>query len=141
MLRLIPLLAMLCAAPALQAQAISEAALAAIRATGDDAWDTAYSLAPANDPVASDVVTWLRLRSEDQPFADYQGFLRQRADWPGLDRIRARGEEAMPKGTDPAEVLLWYGDRDPQTGQGAVRLAEALFARGEGAPATVTHRR
>ena len=113
---------------AADADVISESALAAVRAADGAAWDSASTLAP--DVVTLDVVTWMRLRRGDQPFEDYQAFVIARPDWPSLDRIRARGEEALPKGTDPARVLRWFGDLEPETGQGAVRLAEALYARG-----------
>lgn len=103
-------------------------ALAAIAAASVDAWGTAYVV--AEDDVSRDVVTWLRLREAGQPFADYPPFLAARADWPGLARIYARAEQAIEKGTDPDDVIAWFGDRAPTTGEGAVRLAEAMIAKG-----------
>ena len=85
----------------------------------------------AADQVALDVVAWLRLRDGEGTFDEYQIFVTARPDWPGLDGIRARGEETIEKGHDPAEVLRWFGDLRPRTGIGAVRLAEALIARGQ----------
>ena len=102
---------------------------AAIAAVSDDAWDTAYAL--SEDAVTRDVVTWLRLRETDQPFEDYGPFLQKRRDWPGLDRIRMRAEQAIAKGADPADVIAWFADEAPMSGEGAVRLAEALTQTGQ----------
>lgn len=114
------------------AQVVSEAAVEALRLAGDEEWNAAKSQANsrAAETVAPDLVEWLRLRSGDGEFEDYQRFVRARPDWPGLDRLRARGEEAIPVNADPGEVLQWFGDLRPQTGEGALRLAQALSARG-----------
>ncbi|SEW38697.1 soluble lytic murein transglycosylase [Cognatiyoonia koreensis] len=107
----------------------SPSAVAAVAATDDQSWDTAYAL--ATDDVTRDVVTWLRLREANQPFDDYRTFLASRSDWPGLDRIYERSEQAIPKGADPEAVIGWFKNSAPRTGEGAVRLAEALTATGE----------
>lgn len=112
-----------------KADVTAPSAVAAVAATDDQSWDTAYAL--TQDPVARDVVTWLRLRSPGQPFSDYATFLENRADWPGLARIRDRAEQAIEKGTDPDMVIAWFGEDAPQTGAGAVRLAEALMQTGQ----------
>lgn len=111
----------------LQAQVSLPSTIAAV-GTGD-AWDTAYAL--SEDAVTRDVITWLRLRSAGQPFEDYAPFLQKRADWPGLDQIRSRAEQAIVKGSDPAGVIAWFAGAAPQTGEGAVRLAEALTQTGQ----------
>lgn len=112
------------------AQVADEDAVAAVRAASDAGWDAAYAVAQ-DDAVARDVVTWLRLREGAGVFADYATFVATHPDWPGIDRIRARGEEAMEKGADPALVLAWFARLAPETGEGTVRLAEALMAVGE----------
>lgn len=103
--------------------------LAAVAAASGDAWDTAYAL--SEDEVTQDVVTWLRLRERGQPFEDYAPFLQKRSDWPGLDRIRTRAEQAIPKGAPAQQVIDWFGENVPLSGEGAVRLAEALTQTGE----------
>ncbi len=112
-------------------QTVSERAVAAVELAGDGEFEAARSAALATDPLTLDVVTWLRLRAGEGVFADYQLFVTARADWPGMSRLRAEGERKIEKGHDPAEVLRWFGDLRPQTGIGAVRLAEALIARGQ----------
>jgi soluble lytic murein transglycosylase len=113
------------------AQVVADDAIAAIEAASDNAWDVAYVLAGQDNVVTRDLVTWLRLRDGDGSFADYRAFVAARPDWPGLDQIRAKGEEAILKGTEPAVVLAWFADQAPRTGEGAVRLAEAYIATDE----------
>ena len=114
------------------AQVASKGAIEAVVLAGEEEWAEAKGIAVgrAKDQAILDLVEWMRLRAGDGAFADYQQFLRLRPDWPDLKRIRARGEEAILDGTDPGVVLQWFGDVRPQTGIGAVRLAQALEARG-----------
>ena len=119
--------AFICAASA-NAQVMSESAVKAVRLAGDEDWDAAF--AQAADEVTQDAVWWLRLRAGEAEFDDYRAFLTRRPDWPGLSRIRSEGELLIPEDADPGDVLLWFGDVRPRTGIGAVRLAQALAARG-----------
>lgn len=112
------------------AQTVDPKSIAAIEAAGEG-WDKAYGLAAAADPVTADVLTWLRLREGEAAFAEYRVFLASHADWPSLSRLRAEAEVVIEKGHDPAEVIAWFADVAPQTGEGAVRLAEALMTSGQ----------
>ena len=105
-------------------QSVDPARLAAIDAAADG-WAAAYAL--ATDPVTTDVLTWLRLRDGAGTFAEYQTFVAAHPDWPGLSRLRAASERVIPKGHDTATVIAWFAEDAPQTGEGAVRLAEALI--------------
>ncbi len=77
-------------------------------------------------PVAATVVEWLRLRSGAGDFQDYVGFLDSHGDWPGLKLLRNSGERAITPQTDPLAVVEYFSVQPPQTGNGAIRLAEAL---------------
>lgn len=112
-------------------QTLHERSVQAVELAGDGQFDSARTLALETDPLTLDLVTWLRLRKGQGVFADYQLFVRARPHWPDMSRIRERGEQKIQKGMDPAEVLSWFGDIRPRTGNGAVRLAEALIARGQ----------
>lgn len=112
------------------AQTVSDESVVAI-AAGGESWEVAQSIAGAVDPLTSDVVAWLRLRAGEGEFAEYQRFVARRADWPGLSQVREAGERIIEKGHAPAEVIAWFGDETPRTGEGAVRLAEALMASGQ----------
>ena len=127
--RLVPIFVCLTLGFAAKADVVTQSAVAAVAATGDQSWDTAYAL--AEDDVTRDVITWLRLREPGQPFSEYQSFLAERGDWPGLSRIKSRAEQAIEKGTDPATVIAWFAEDAPVTAVGAVRLAEALIAKGQ----------
>ena len=107
-----------------RAQPAEDPAVPAIRAAAATNWDVAYALA-GDDQLARDVVSWMRLRNGDAIFADYQGFTPRRADWPGMVRLYIEGEELLPPETPTAQVIDWFGDRKPASGEGAVRLAEA----------------
>ena len=103
-------------------------AMAAIKA---EDWVTATSVAEGTgDAVALAVVEWHRLRKGDGTFADYQRFLRTYADWPGLPLLQEKGEAAMPGDLDPGTVTAYFATLAPQTGIGALRLANALTALG-----------
>ncbi len=118
--------ALLAAAP-VSAQSVDPKSVAAVAEAGVG-WDRAYALAP--DTLTRDVLTWLRLREGEATFAEYQSFAQTHADWPAWDRLRAESELTITKGYDAAEVIAWFANDDPQTGEGAVRLAEALMTSG-----------
>lgn len=113
------------------ALAQSDQAVEAIRLASQQGYTVAYAAVDESDAVTRDVLTWLRLSEGGQPFADYAPFLNSRADWPRLDRIRSRGERAMPAGLPAETVIDWFGDTPPETGEGAVHLARALMAVGQ----------
>ena len=94
-------------------------------------WAGAAALVANAGPVARDLVTWAKLRAGEGQFPEYQAFLAARPNWPGLDRLRARGEEAIPVGFAPDQVAAYFAAAKPQTGEGATRLAAALIASGQ----------
>ena len=124
----------------LPAQVMPDTAVSAIAQAGAGDFPRAYQLADG-DAVMTDLVTWMRLRQGGAPFGDYAAFLAARPDWPDADRLRERAEEALPKTTASDAVLAWFGDRAPATGEGAVRLAEALIRLGrlDDAKAVLAH--
>ncbi|WP_341368131.1 lytic transglycosylase domain-containing protein [Yoonia sp. BS5-3] len=119
--------AILLAAPA-WSQTVNPASIAAID-SAEEGWTQAYELAPG--PVTADVLTWLRLRDGEASFTEYQAFIGSNPDWPGLDRLRAAAERTIEKGHDPQAVITWFAEHPPQTGEGAVRLAETLMTTGQ----------
>ncbi|MEM9755409.1 MAG: lytic transglycosylase domain-containing protein, partial [Pseudomonadota bacterium] len=95
-------------------------------------FDAARALeADIDDPAARDVVVWARLRARDGDWADYEAFLTRNPDWPGLAFLRRQGEYAIPRNADPGRVVAYFDGAGPQTGTGALRLAEALIALGD----------
>ncbi len=102
--------------------AITEA-LTLMRA-GD--WPGALAAAGAEGSVARDIIEWHRLRASKGSFSETRAFLQRRPDWPGLALLRERSEQSIPPGAPTAQVLEFFAAEPPQTGFGALRMAEAL---------------
>ena len=114
---------------------------ATLVASGD--WQGAELAMGATSPVARAVFDWMRLRDGPTPdgaapdprdpdpvFGDYLRFIQGYPHWPGLDRLRAQGERSIAQGTPADQVLAYFADQIPQTGQGAAALAQAHMAQG-----------
>ncbi len=100
-----------------------------------DEWDAARRAARPIGPVALDIVEWRRLRAGEGTPGDHADFLRRNGDWPGLARLRRRGEEALDATTPARTVRALFGDAPPQTGNGAYHLSRALRHAGRTAEA------
>lgn len=117
-------------------QTEAEQVAEAIRAAGTANWAQAEMIAGRlGDPVAADMILWLRLRDGVGSWDEYRGFLARNRAWPALSIIRRHAERAMPRDTAPAVVLGFFRDAPPQTGIGALRYAAALKAEGDPAAA------
>lgn len=83
-----------------------------------------------SDPTAKAILNWLRFQKEGtgSTVAEIVAFQEQHPHWPRQDRLSRRAEEAL---TDypmrDADVIAWFATRDPLTGEGKVRLGEALL--------------
>jgi soluble lytic murein transglycosylase len=85
----------------------------------------------AGDPLVGELADWRRFLRGDAPFDEMQAHLARRPDWAGRALIREEAERAMPPGLPRADVERFFAEAPPQTGSGAIRLAEA---RGDAAP-------
>ncbi|MDA5095443.1 lytic transglycosylase domain-containing protein [Aliiroseovarius sp. KMU-50] len=103
----------------------------AIALSRTEDWPAAQTKARAGGALVFDIVEWHRLRQGEGSFGETRAFLERRADWPGLKLLRKRSERNIPRGGTPAPVLAFFKDQPPQTGRGALRLAEALKATGQ----------
>lgn len=88
-----------------------------------------------SDGIGKDLVTWQRLRRGEGHWEEYVDFLAANPDWPGLKRLRRRGEATIPPNHNPAAVRAYFNSQPPQTGTGSLRLTEALAAQGRTADA------
>jgi len=105
----------------------------AIEAVVVSDWDTAAARAArVSDPIALEIIDWYRLRAGDGTFAEYEQFLTENADWPGLSKMRRKAELAMPEGLSSARVISFFNGQPPLTGTGVLRLEAAM-------PQTGTH--
>ncbi|MEI4484829.1 lytic transglycosylase domain-containing protein [Frigidibacter sp. MR17.14] len=126
------------AAPLTAVAAEDPAALAsALEAANKGDWPVAMGRARTAGPVASDILEWMRLRAggAETVLPDYMTFLGRHPDWPGMELLQRRGEASIPENDNPATVVAYFHGNPPQTGRGALRLAEALAATGNAAAA------
>jgi soluble lytic murein transglycosylase len=96
-------------------------------------WIAAKALADqGHDPIAHRLIQWRYLldKNSGASFADISAFLRANPEWPARDTLFARAEKAMDPTMDPHAIVAWFGDREPSTGIGRVRLGEAMVATG-----------
>ncbi|GAB4391022.1 MAG: lytic transglycosylase domain-containing protein [Kiloniellaceae bacterium] len=84
-------------------------------------------------PLAAKIVRWQDLGRRDagHGFAEINAFLDANPGWPGLYGLYRNAELALPDTLSAAQVLAWFGERLPITGQGALRHAAALWDVGQ----------
>ncbi|WP_417518935.1 lytic transglycosylase domain-containing protein [Minwuia sp.] len=85
------------------------------------------------DPTLRPVLEWLRLRSRETMAArsDYDRFLADHADFPGLSTIERRREESVLENADAATLKSYFDTHSPVTDNGKVRLALLQKADGD----------
>jgi soluble lytic murein transglycosylase len=86
------------------------------------------------DPIARDIATWDRLRSDGAPlvFGEFASFLRAHPGWPSEHAMRRRAERAMTAATPLADRLAFFAQFPPLSPIGEFRLAEAYLSNGRG---------
>ena len=113
----------------------------AINAMKVDDWPTARRIvAQVPDASVKSYADWRRLRAGQGVWREYLTFLDRHPDWPGLPLLRKIGETKIPVGRPAREILAYFNEELPQTGRGALRLAEAFEATGQSASAQNTAR-
>ena len=135
-LRVLALLTGLALTPALayDAKEISALRVAQGLANQQD-WAEASSRAQGAGAVGADVIEWQRLRAGEGLLGEYEAFLARRPDWPGLPYLKAAGEVAVARSTDPDRVLQYFGGEAPAKATGILALTAALEAKGRHAEA------
>lgn len=103
----------------------------AFNAVDNDDWVSADHYASQVDgSIGVDLVTWERLRQGDGSWTEYRQFLQDNSDWPGLKRLRRKGEASIPTNGDATVIRAYFSNQLPQTGTGSLRLAEAYANQG-----------
>ena len=92
----------------------------------DDYAGAFTAIAGMRGGAAGTYIEWRRLRASKGTFREYQRFVADHGDWPGLPLLMRQGEVSIPAGTDPEEVVAYFDVEPPQTGRGALRHAQAL---------------
>jgi soluble lytic murein transglycosylase len=97
-------------------------------------WLDARALAgQGHDPMARRLIDWRYLldKNSGASFSEIDAFLKANPDWPARDTLYARAEAALDLNMTPAQVIAWFGGRDPVSGIGKIRLGEAFVATGK----------
>lgn len=98
----------------------------ALAAANAGRWDEAATLAAENpDGIAVEIIDWIRLRAGQGSFAEYEHFLTENADWPGLPLMSKASERHIPEDLAPARLEAYFAVIAPQTATGFMRLADA----------------
>ena len=103
----------------------------ALIAAQNDDWERAFEIAVGVGDVAPIIIEWQRLRAGNADLPDYLRFLDRYGDWPGLKLLRRKGEASIPESARAHDVIRYFQPQPPQTGHGALRLAEAYARSGE----------
>jgi soluble lytic murein transglycosylase len=91
----------------------------------------------SKDRFAAKVFRWAELQQprSGASFEDIAAFIDANPDWPSLDALSRRAEEALVERTDDSVVLAWFALRGPVTADGSMRYIEALLRSGNRAKA------
>ncbi|MGE5564682.1 MAG: lytic transglycosylase domain-containing protein [Parcubacteria group bacterium] len=97
-----------------------------------------------SNPVARKLATWAiaEYAPEQLSFTEIDTARKELAGWPRQDKRQAAAEKMLEmSGMDASRIVLWFGDTEPQTAQGAMALASAYRAVGRTADATALVKR
>ncbi|MBA4099505.1 MAG: lytic murein transglycosylase [Rhodospirillum sp.] len=95
-----------------------------------DRWKEARRIAETGkDPLPAKVIQWLDLTrpGPGRDFKEMSDFLKANPDWPLRYTLTQQAERAMPEYLKPQDILKWFGEREPSTVDGAIKLAGALI--------------
>jgi soluble lytic murein transglycosylase len=96
-----------------------------------------------SDPLARKLALWALVDAgpDGMSYAELEGARRDLADWPHADRREAATEKVLEGGgLGPQGVIGWFAGADPVTGEGAMALASAYQAAGQGQKAAAVIR-
>lgn len=106
---------------------------AAIAAAENGQLEQAMAAAgPARHPVLQTLLTylWIVRPGSVASVDDILSFQNQNPDWPSQDVMRRRAEGLLADDPSDYKVLTYFQSREPLTGEGRFRLAEAQFRAG-----------
>ena len=115
---------------AASARATSRSTSRPSRQVKKDRWKEARRIAETGkDPLPAKVIQWLDLTrpGPGRDFKEMSDFLKANPDWPLRYTLTQQAERAMPEYLKPQDILKWFGEREPSTVDGAIKLAGALI--------------
>ena len=86
------------------------------------------------DPVAKAILNWLQFQKQGagSTLAEIVAFQEAYPHWPRQNLLSTRAEEALTDyPMNDRDVVAWFATRDPLTGEGKIRLGEALLNVGQ----------
>lgn len=107
---------------------------AAFDAIGRRSWPKVQALAKEiRNPLAKKILLWAYLSADETKpgFEELVRFSNENPDWPLQTTMLAKAEKALPEGMPPQRLIAWFAGQEPLTGEGMVRLGQALLANGE----------
>nr|ADI20170.1 soluble lytic murein transglycosylase and related regulatory proteins (some contain lysm/invasin domains) [uncultured alpha proteobacterium EB080_L06A09] len=90
--------------------------------------ETNVHLKELKNPIAKKILKWAMLRSGHGDWKEYQNFLNDNPQWPGLKKLKKQAEIKIPENSNPQDILNFFGKQNPDTGFGALKLIKALIA-------------
>lgn len=118
------------AASSVLSDADQERLVRAMKLVDKSDWQAARRAAgEAKNPLPAKLIDWywMRVQGGGASFADIDGFMRASPDWPDQSTLQRRAEEALNDALPDHKVIAWFAERQPLTGYGRMRLAEALL--------------
>jgi soluble lytic murein transglycosylase len=116
----------------------------AFRAASRNNWGLARRWAGrAKNPLPAKVLKWMEMlqSGNSYTFSEIVHFVDQNPDWPKLNKLRDRAEEAIAEDTSNSDVLGWFTKRPPRTTDGMIAYGQALIANGQKAEGSELLRR
>jgi len=96
-------------------------------------WKSALKLsATIKDKDFKYLIEWMYLKQTGNTatFNDYQKFISKNSDYPRISRLRYMAEhKIILKNLSPNIIISWFGEAEPLSGVGKIKLAEAYFAK------------
>lgn len=85
------------------------------------------------DPLLRKSLQWLIYLEtpSESSFEEISHFIDENPSWPRIDKLNKRAEERMQPSMDALAVIEWFGEREPVSTEGWVRLSAALLKRGD----------
>lgn len=85
-----------------------------------------------SDPIVRSIADWafLRERSTIISTREIEAFLDSHHGWPNTSLIQEKAEKAFDDETPADEILAFFQNRDPRTGNGHLHLARAFLEKG-----------
>ncbi len=87
----------------------------------------------ASDPTVAAIARWRYLidRESGASFADISSFLDAHPRWPNAETTQRNAERAMPADMPAGQVLAFFKNREPVSGEGMLMKGAALLATGD----------